>query len=495
MIRGAAVAALVAGCAAGPPYERPCAPLPGLDAYKEWKRAAPADAIPRGAWWTIFRDAELDALAPRVATGNQTVLQAIANYHAAAAQIRIARAGYWPTITAAPTVRTSRGVASTNVPGNATGVSVMNPGTTVPGTATTGTGTSRVTVYTLPVEATWAPDLFGRVRNQVKQAQYTAQARAADLANVRLLQEAMLAQTLFELRGQDAQITVLEETVAANEEIVELTRASYLLGIATESEVLQARLTLQTSRVQLTNAALARAQFEHAIATLIGVPASGFSLARRQPSARLPTIPPGAPSQLLERRPDVASAERQMAAANAAIGIGYAAYFPQLTLTGDAGFSSTTLAKLLAWPSRFWAVGGTLTQVLFDGGLRRATIDQARAAYDATVAAYRQTVLTAIQQVEDQLAAQRILAVVVEQQRIAVQVAHESFVLERARYVTGIDPYVVLMTQQTALLAARQALIALETQQLTAAVLLIQDLGGGWRATDLPSPTQVIQAR
>jgi NodT family efflux transporter outer membrane factor (OMF) lipoprotein len=350
-------------------------------------------------------------------------------------------------------------------------------------------------LYSLPAEVSWAPDVFGRVRNTVRQGQYNAQALAADVENVRLLQQSLLAQTFFELRGQDGLVAVLDDTVRANQEIVNLTAASYQLGISNEAELVQARLTLQTARVQATNAGIARAQFEHAIATLTGVPASSFSLPRRALQSKPPAIPVGTPSQLLERRPDIAAAERAMASANAGIGVGYAAYFPVLTLTGTAGFASNGLATLLTWPSRVWAVGTTLAQTLFDGGLRRATIDHATATYLGTVAAYRQTVLTAFQQVEDQLATLRILETAIEEQRTAVQLAERSFELERVRYQTGLDPYVTLMTQQTALLEARQTLIAMEVQQMTAAVLLIQYLGGGWHSADLPTPDEVTRVR
>jgi NodT family efflux transporter outer membrane factor (OMF) lipoprotein len=479
-------------CTPGPDYHRPRAPT--APAFKEWKLAAPADAIPRGRWWTMFHEPELDALEARLNITNQNIIQAIDNYVAASAQVRGARAAFWPTVSVAPSVTRSRGGVGrgfTN-PGTGTGTTIpTNPGT---GTGTTIPTSSQFTIYTLPAEATWAPDLFGRVRRTVRQRQYAAQQAAADVENTRLLEQSALAQTYFELRGQDAQIELLAATVKADQEIVNLTRSSYQLGISAEADVLQAQVTLQNAIVQQTQAAIARAQLEHAIATLLGVPASSFSLPPRPLRAHPPAIPYVTPSQLLERRPDIAAAERAMASANEAIGLAYAAYYPVLDLTADAGFTSTTLSKLLSWPSRFWSLGATLTETIIDGGLRRANVEQAIAQWDASIAAYRQTVLTAFQQVEDELAALRILGDAIEQQRTGVAMAQRSFEVERARYATGLDPYVTLMTQQIALLTAQQNLITLEIQQMTASVVLIQALGGGWTTAALPSPGAAANA-
>lgn len=493
---------VLAACNLAPEYRRPRAPLPAVDRYKEWKVANPADRIPRGRWWTMFREPELDGLVARLNASNQTIVQAVENYLAAAAQIRIARSALFPTATLSPSASISRGGF---VSRSGTGTTMTTPTTDVSTTAgVDGVGSAgggaiggggRRVFYSLPAEVSWVPDLFGRVRNTVRQNQYNTQALAADVENVRLLQQSTLAQTFFELRGQDALIDVLEQMVKTNEEIVKLTTASYRLGISPETDVLQAQLTLQNARVQATNAGIARAQLEHAIATLIGTPASGFSLPRRPLLAAPPVIPLSTPSELLERRPDIAAAERAMAAANAAIGIGRAAYFPVLSLSGDAGFASSTLSTLLSWPSRVWAVGGTLAQTIFDGGLRRATVEQAVAQYRGTVAAYRQTVLTAFQQVEDQLAALHTLDRAIAEQRTAVALAERGFEVERARYATGIDPYVTLMTQQTLLLEARQTLITLEVQRMTASVLLVQALGGGWSTAELPSPGEVTAVR
>lgn len=508
MIRRGLAVVLVAGCTVGPAYHVPPAPLPASGVYKEgaWKVASPADAIPRGQWWTMFHEPELDALEARLNVTNQTIVQALDNYLAACAQVRAARSQYFPTVTTAPSVALSRGGGAVTRGVGATGATP--PGTTAPpGTTTSPTGTtgapssaiagasgSRVTSYALPVEVSWAPDLFGRVRNTVHQSQYTAQASAADLESTRLLAQATLAQTYFELRGQDALQALLDATVRADREILGLTRSRYQTGIGAQIDVVQSQLTLQTALVQATNAQILRAQYEHAIATLLGVPASGFTLPRRALNARSPAIPTGTPSQLLERRPDIAAAERQMAAANAAIGIGYAAYYPVVNLSGDAGLVGSTLGALFSWSSRVWSLGASLGETLFDGGLRRANIDQATAAYQASVAGYREAVLTAFQQVEDSLAETRIVAVALEQQRTAVALAQQALALERTRYETGIDPYLDLMTQQTVLLAAQQALVTLEVQQMTSAVLLVQALGGGWDRSALPTPGQVSHA-
>ncbi|MDB4952729.1 MAG: Heavy metal efflux outer membrane protein CzcC family [Myxococcales bacterium] len=480
-----------ASCAVGPAYHVPTARTPTAMAYKEagWKVASPSDAIPRGRWWQMFHEPELDALEAQLNINNQTIALAFENYLMARAQIRFARASYFPTVTAAPSATwfRSSGVSGTG----ATGVGGTGATGSVVGTSGTSSVAGRHVVYVAPVDASWAPDLFGRVRYAVRQRQYGAQVSAADLESTRLLQQSMLAQTYFQIRAQDALQVDLDATVAANEQIVALTRSRFTAGIDSEVVVVQAELTLQNSRVQATNAAILRTRFEHAIATLIGVPATELTLPRRALHAVPPPIPTGTPSQLLERRPDIAAAERQMASANAVIGLGYAAYYPLITLTGDVGFASAAIDTLFSWPSRIWSIGANLAETLFDGGARRATIDQAIASYNASVANYRQTVLVAFQQVEDNLAATRILAAEVKQQRTAVELALRAFELERERYEKGLDPYINLAVQQTALLAARQALVSLESQQMTSAVLLVEALGGGWTRSALPTPDQV----
>jgi NodT family efflux transporter outer membrane factor (OMF) lipoprotein len=279
--------------------------------------------------------------------------------------------------------------------------------------------------------------------------------------------------------------------VASYQQIVTLTRSRYESGLDPEVALVQSELALLDARLQATNSEILRAQYEHAIATLLGVPATQFQLPRRAVLTAPPLIPTGTPSQLLERRPDIAAAERQMASANAAIGIGYAAYYPTITLSGAAGFTGSLIGSLLTWPSRAWSIGASLSETLFDGGLRRATIDQSIALYNAGVASYRQTVLVAFQQVEDHLAQARILAEEIEQQRTMVAFAEQAFELERSRYVAGLDPYINLMLQQTALFVARQTLVTLQVEQMTSAVLLVEALGGGWDRSRLPAPSQV----
>lgn len=498
-------ALVVAACTVGPKYHVPTAPMPHVDAYLEttWKQATPSDWIPRGAWWKTFRQPELDGLEARLQIDNQTILQAFDNYAAACAQIRSARAQYWPTVNVSPSVNVGRGstgfgggVGSAGTVGIGTG-SAGTAGTTVGGggTAVSTGGSSFRTIYSLPAEVSWAPDLFGRVRNTVRQGQANAQAIAADLESTRLLEQSTLASTYFQLRGQDALIAVLNETVKTDRAILEIAQGSYQTGVGDQLAVVQAEQTLRGVEAQLTGAGIARAQYEHAIATLIGVPASGFTMPVQPLHAFVPEIPPGTPSQLLERRPDIAAAERRMAAANAQIGIGYAAYYPQLSLTGNLGLVSDSLATLFSWPSRVWAIGVSLGETVFDGGARRAAIDNAVASYQAAVAGYRQTVLAAFQQVEDELAATRLLAAEIEQERAAVGLAQRALELERARYQSGIDPYLGLMTAQNTLLGAQQTLVTLETQQMMGVVALIQALGGGWDRALLPTPQTATKTR
>jgi NodT family efflux transporter outer membrane factor (OMF) lipoprotein len=481
-------AVLSASCLPGPTYRVPRAPTPFARAYKEaagnagaWKVATPRDAIPRGAWWVMFRDSELDALETRLNISNQNIAQAFANYVAARALVRAARAGYFPTVAASPGVVWSR---SPNV-----GItSVAAPALGVPaGPAITG---ERV-VYNVRADASWAPDVFGRVRYAVRYRQYGAQVSAADLESTRLLMQASLAQIYFQIRGQDALQELLDATVASNAEIVVLTRQRFERGLDPEIALVQSELTLEVSRVNATSAAILRAQLEHAIATLLGVPATDFTVAKRASLPTPPRIPTGTPSHLLERRPDIAAAERLMASANATIGLGYAAYYPVVTIAGTFGFLALSLGSLFTWSSRAWSLGGNVAETVFDGGLRRANIDQAIALYNANVAAYRQTVLAAFQQVEDLLVQTRVLAQEIEQQRTTVKLAERAFQLEKVRFEEGLDPYIYLMLQQTALFSEQQVLVTLQIQHMASAVQLVQALGGGWDRSLLPTPSQV----
>jgi NodT family efflux transporter outer membrane factor (OMF) lipoprotein len=346
--------------------------------------------------------------------------------------------------------------------------------------------------YALPFDATWQPDLFGRIRNTIKSAAYAAQVSAADLENIRLTAHADLAIDYFQLRGQDALKQLLDATVANYQQSLDLTRALYETGIVSDEDVAQAETQLEATKAQDAAVGIERAQFEHAIALLTGEPASTFSIPVSPLSSSPPAIPIGVPSQLLERRPDIAAAERLMAQANAQIGIARAAYYPTVTLSAAAGLESTSIASWFTWPSRFFSVGPAAAETIYDAGLRHATMEQFRAQYDETVANYRQTVLTAFQQVEDNLAALRILSVEIQHQDAAVASAEKTLGIAQDRYKLGLDPYLNVITAETALLANRQTAVNLRIQQMTASGGLIEALGGGWNASQLPSPAQLV---
>ena len=489
MIRLGAAALLLtlSGCVVGPKYHPPAPQAPAAT-YKEsptnfkesegWTVAQPADAKLRGKWWEIFNDPELNALEDQLEINNQNIKQSFENFMEARAVVREARAQYFPTLTVVPSVTHSR--ASANVGG-----ATANASTTTP--------QLQSTLYSLPLEASWEPDLWGKVRNTVRQAQYAAQVSAADLENVRLTAQASLAAYFFEIRGQDRLQEIYNDTVAADQKAYDLTRSRYETGIDDQISVVEAETTLHSAQAGATNVGIARAQFEHAIAVLIGKTASNFSIPVKPMIAAPPPIPVGVPSELLERRPDVAAAERLMAEANASIGIAYAAYYPTLTLTAEGGFESSVFHRWLTWPSRFWSIGASLPETVFDAGLRRATVQQYVATYNADLAAYRQTVLSAFQQVEDGLAEVRILSKEIQQEQQAVESAETFLKLEQARYETGVDPYLDVLIAQTTVLADQQTLNGLQVQQMTFAVALVEALGGGWDRSQLPSTPQVTQ--
>jgi NodT family efflux transporter outer membrane factor (OMF) lipoprotein len=474
----------LAGCRVGPVYHLPAATAQAPPAsYKEvpsqsqdsgaWKPAQPQDAMLRGKWWEIYNDAELNALEEQVNINNQNIKQFFENFMEARTLIAEARSQLYPTVAVGPGY--SRSQASSNT-GNNAAANVTGQG-------------SQLT--TLPLTVSWEPDLWGKVRNQIRENQYNAQLSEAELENERLTEQATLAQVFFELRGQDALIKLYQDTVDADAKALDLARSRYETGVDDQISVVEAENTLQNAKSGLINLGVARAQDEHAIALLIGVPASGFSMPVKSLNAAPPAIPLGMPSQLLERRPDIAAAERSMAAANAQIGIAVAAYYPTLDLGAEGGFESSAFKHLFDWPSRFWSLGPTVSETVFDAGLRRATVRQYIATYNADVASYRQTVLTAFQQVEDYLASVRIVSQQIQQQQLAVQSAQKYVELETGRYETGIDPYVNLVTAQTTLLSDQQSLASLKTQQMTASVQLIEALGGGWDRTQLPAPQDV----
>jgi NodT family efflux transporter outer membrane factor (OMF) lipoprotein len=490
LLWAAALLLMLSGCVVGPKYHPP-APPPPAAVYKEsptqfnqtegWTVAQPADAKLRGKWWEIFNDPELNALEDQLDINNQNIKQSFENFMAARAVVREARSQYFPTLSTAPSFTRSRTSGNLN---------------TAP-VNTSGTGTAakqlQTTVYSLPLEASWEPDLWGKVRNTVRQAQYAAQVSAADLESERLTEQASLAQYFFEIRGQDELQKIYDDTVAADQKAYDLTRALYEAGIDDQISVVEAETTLQSAQAGATNVGIARAQYEHAIAVLIGKAASSFSIPVKPMTVAPPPIPVGMPSELLERRPDVAAAERTMAQANATIGIAYAAYFPNLTLNAEGGFESSAFHNWLSWPSRFWSIGASLPETIFDAGLRRATVQQYVATYNGDLASYRQTVLAAFQQVEDSLAEVRILSKQIQQEQQAVNSAQIYLKLEQARYETGVDPYADVLIAQTTVLADQQILNNLQVQQMTSAVALVEALGGGWDRSQLPSTKQVTQ--
>lgn len=469
-----ALSLLTAGCNFAPKYVKPSVPAP--PAFKElgaanvegdWKPAQPSDRASRGRWWESFHDPELNRLEEQLNISNQNIAAAAANVQAARALIREARSQYFPAVAANPSI------TNTHL-SNGFGQSFS----------------ATFSVYSLPLQASWEPDLWGRVRNTVQSNAYAAQAAAADLENARLSAQSDLAGDYYELRAQDALKQVLDSTVAAYTETLELTHNLYRAGLDSDEAVAQAESQLQAAQAQDTNVGVLRAQYEHAIAVLAGQPASAFAIPAQALYANPPVIPAGLPSQLLERRPDIAAAERLVAQANAQIGIAKAAYFPDVTLSGQAGLASVSIAKWLTWPSRVWSVGPSLAETIFDAGLRRATVQQYRANYDQTVANYRQTVLTAFQQVEDNLAALRILAQVIEQQNEAIDSAGRNLAEAEVRYKAGLDPYLNVIVAQTALLSGQQAVVSFRAQQMLAAVQLIKAVGGGWDASQIPSATR-----
>ncbi|HZC65787.1 MAG TPA: efflux transporter outer membrane subunit, partial [Candidatus Dormibacteraeota bacterium] len=436
--------------------------------------------------WEIYNDPELNSLEDQLNINNQNIKQAFEQFMEARTLIAQARSQLYPTLSVGPSYSYSHSSASLRNTFGAT----ASGGSTSGSTPRTGVSSELVT---LPFQATWEPDLWGRVRNTIREQQYNAQLSAADLENERLTEQASLAAMFFELRGQDALQKILDETVAADQKSVELTRARYETGVDTELSLVQAENTLQNAQSTAINLGIARAQFEHAIAVLIGTTPSGFSMGAKTLDAAPPPIPIGVPTQLLERRPDIAAAERNMASANAQIGIATAAYYPNLTLNGEAGFESSLIKNLLIWPSSFWTVGPSVSQTIFDAGLRRATVRQFTALYNANLAAYRQTVLTAFQQVEDNLASVRILSKQIQEQQLAVDSARRFLELAQARYETGVDTYLNVLVAQTTLLSDQETLSNLHTQAMTSSVQLIEALGGGWDRSQLPSPAQVSQ--
>jgi NodT family efflux transporter outer membrane factor (OMF) lipoprotein len=475
----ASVSILLSGCKVGPQYVRPTAPLApefkeaGPDNFKDargWKAAQPGDAQLKGQWWAMFNDAQLNGLEDQVDPANQTLKQAEANFRASRAAIRFYRADKAPTIGANPSIGGLRN--SVNQP-------YFNRNLSVNGTGD----------FTLPFDLSYEVDLWGRIRRAITQATEQAQASAADLETTRLSLHAELAIDYFNLRSADAQRKLLDDTVLAYRSALQLTEDRYDGGAAPLSDVTQARTLLQTALVQATDVDIQRADYEHAIAVLVGKAPANLSLPASpvtMDKPDLPAVPGVLPSQLLERRPDIAAQERRMAAANEQIGIAKAAFYPALTLSATAGLRATSPADWFSWPSRFFAVGPTFSQTLYDHGRRRATSDITLAQYDSTVADYRQTALTAFQQVEDNLNALHRLEIEADQQHQSTISAQQSLDLFNTRYEGGVDTYLQVITWQTSLLQNERNEIDITRRRLEASVLLIKALGGGWNASQLP---------
>jgi NodT family efflux transporter outer membrane factor (OMF) lipoprotein len=473
-----ALLALMPGCKVGPNYHRPSAPVPA--AYKEaakaagWKIGEPHDAIDRGAWWSLYRDPVLDRLERQVDVSNQTLKGDEAAFRQAEALATEARAGLYPVLTANGSAQRSRSAGG--------GFGAGGGG---------GGGGAISNLFTLSEDASWTPDLWGRVRRLVEGAEANAQASAATLAGARLSAQGSLASDYLQLRVADELKRLLEESVKAFSEALRITQNQYKAGTAAQSDVAQAQAQLEQTRAQLIAVGNSRAQFEHAIAVLIGKPPADFTLAESIQVIAIPSAPVEVPSALLERRPDIAVAERQMAQENAQIGVAEAAFYPDLTLSADSGVTAAKLAKLLTASARFWSLGSSVAQTVFDGGLNQATLAAARAVFDQAVANYRQTVLAAFQQVEDELAAMRILAQQADAQDKAVAAARQAEAIILNQYKAGTVAYTSVIVAQTTALGDEESALTIRQARLVASAALIQALGGGWDTSQLPTPQQI----
>jgi NodT family efflux transporter outer membrane factor (OMF) lipoprotein len=473
--------ALLGGCRVGPPYHAPAPPSVTAPNYKEstvnfqdadgWKVASPQDAMIRGNWWEVFGDPELNALEDQLNINNQNLKEYFENYMAARATIAEARSQYWPTITANPSWNRSKSSGTLN---NST---QANPG-------------KQSTLWNAPIDVSWTPDFWGKIRNEVHEAEYASQVSAADLQTEKLTEQASLAEYFFEIRGQDMLQQILNQTVADEKKSLDYTQAQYDTGVGDYISVAEAKTTVESAEAAATNVGLLRAQYEHAIAVLLGKPPSDFSVPVKPMLFKPPSIPTGVPSQLAERRPDIAAAERTLAEENAIIGIGYGAFFPQVTISATGGFQSSALTSLFNWPSRVWSIGPSVAETIFDGWLYRAELHQYVAQYNADLATYRQTVLTAFQQVEDSMVATRTYSQQILRQQDAVKDSEDYLNLELVRYNTGVDPYVDVVIAQTTLLNNQETLNALQVEEMTSAVQLVQALGGGWDRSQLPTPAE-----
>jgi len=471
---------LLCACNPAPKYVKPPAPTP--TAYKEatadkdgqtgWKLAQPGDATLRGKWWEIYNDPQLNSLEEQVAISNQSIKAAEANFRAARALVVIAHSQLYPTIGATPSFNNSR----------------------VSGTIARLTSSVN-NEYALPFDISYTPDFWHRIRNQIHEDAYNAQASAADVATALLSSQAALATAYFELRATDMQHKILTDTMQNYRQNVDLTNTLYKTGINSEQDLVQAQNQLDTAQAQATDLLVARAQYEHAIAALIGKPPAELTIAEGTFNANPPQIPVAVPSTLLERRPDIAAQERTIAAQNAQIGVARAAYYPTLTLSASGGLESYSFLHWFSAPSRFWSLGPALSQTLYDGGSRRGQNEQAWAQYDAAVANYRQTVLTSFQAVEDQLSTLRILTQEIGEQQTAINSSQRYLDLALIRFKAGVDSYLNVITAQNSLLTNRESQVSSELRRMSASVSLVMALGGGWDPNSLPSESDLTAKR
>jgi NodT family efflux transporter outer membrane factor (OMF) lipoprotein len=459
---------LLFGCTVGPNYVRPPADAPV--SYKEmgdWKPAQPSDQFGKGSWWEVYEDPQLNALETQIDVSNFNLKAQKERFDQARAAIRISRSNYYPTVTGGASA--SENQISTNRPQFKSGAS-----------------TTRFPDYSISIDVSWEPDLWGRVRRTVEASRSEAQATAADVANVSLSLHAELAMDYFQLRGLDAQEDLLQSTVVAYEKALELTQNRYKAGLASAVDVAQAETQLRTTRAQAIDVGVNRASFEHAIAVLIGKPPAQFSLPSSPLRAAPPAVPPGLPSDLLERRPDIAASERRMQESNAQIGVAKSAYYPLVTLSGGGGFESGVITTLIQGPSGLWSAGANASEYIFDAGRRHAVTQQAQSAYRQSIDTYRQTVLSAFQEVEDNLAALRILNDEEVVQQSAVASAEHSLALSINRYKGGIVNYLEVITAQNAALADEVTEVSIRTRRMQASVLLVKAIGGGWNVSQIP---------
>ncbi len=519
----AVLVVFLSACNPAPKYAKPPAQAP--TAYKEaipqeykegngWKVAQPGDDKMRANWWALYNDPQLTALEEQVRISNQTIKEAEASFRLSRALVVSARSALYPTLSTGPSFtnsrssQTSRGVF---ISGGSTGTTTGSSGVTTPGpSGSTSTGNTGSTTgsstgvgglsnsgtfneYSLPFDVSYEIDFWHRVRNTIAANEFQAQASAGDLATALLSTQSTLAEDYFEIRALDSERRILEDTVASYRDTLHLTQILFQTGIDSDQDVAQAQTQLDTAIAQLTDLGASRAQYEHAIAALIGKPPAAFFLPVAPFNPHPPPVPLALPAELLERRPDIASAERRVAAANAQVGVARAAYYPNVTLTASGGLESSQITQWFTWPSKFWSLGPQASETLFDGGARRGATEQAEASYDQSVAVYRQTVLTAFQGVEDNLSSLRILAQEVVQQHTTVISATHYLDLALVRYRTGVDSYLNVITAQATVLTNRETEVQLQLRQMVSSVGLVMTLGGGWNATQLPSMKDLLR--